>query len=82
VKIEVTLIERYDVKINGDSVGEFKKESEWNGMSDLVMGNESIVVDGLEEGIFDNMFKGVTNNKTKKCNVVKISPGLIPDKIE
>lgn len=78
LKIEITPIEKFEVKINGESIGEFAAESTWDGMVKL-RGQQGIIIASAERNIVDKMFNGLFDNDKKACfEVVKISPSLVP----
>ena len=78
LKIEITPIEKFEVKINGVSIGEFAAESTWEGMVKL-RSQKGIIIASDERNIVDKMFNGLFDHDKNACfEVVKISPSLVP----
>lgn len=78
--IEITPIEKFEVKINGKSIGEFEKKSSWEGFVKLENGQGQIIATD-ERSIIDKMFDGIlSTEKQSSFSVVKITPNLIPSK--
>ena len=78
MKAELKLIERYEVTIDGKYLGEFKKESTWEGMSKLKGDNGVIVIDDSDCGMIESLFNGIFPEGPKEHDIVKITPELIP----
>tara|TARA_R110001599_G_scaffold100770_9_gene258153 strand:+ start:11243 stop:11494 length:252 start_codon:yes stop_codon:yes gene_type:complete len=76
--IEITPVEKFDVKINGKSIGEFERKSSWEGFVKLQnMHGQIIATD--DRSFIDNIFSGIFNTENKSnFSVVKITPSLIP----
>ncbi len=78
IKVEITPVERYQVKINDEQHEEFERESSWEGLVKLTNKRGSIII--IDDSNFvDKMFDGLFDKK-KSTNhlVVTISPNLIP----
>ena len=78
MEVKLVPLEKYELIIDGQSIGEFTKISSWEGMSKFICNNGEVIVDEGEStfsSIFDRMF-----DKADKsiCPVMKISSGLIP----
>lgn len=80
LEIEIKKVPRYEVKIQGVSIGEFEKTSAWEGMVkfESTANKGSIIVDNRCDAI-DNIFNciGLGENLTI-LPVIKITPSLIP----
>lgn len=80
LKVELTPIERFDVKINGVSIGTFEKESSWEGLTKL-KGKDGLVIIEDDNDFITALFKGVFDHSPSEHNVYKITPSLIPTDI-
>ena len=79
MEIEITPIEKFEVKVNGKSIGEFNKTSSWEGFVKLESRQGQIIA-ADERTLIDKMFDGVLNSeKQSSFSVIKITPGLIPE---
>ena len=78
IDIEIVPIEKFEVKINGKSIGEFEKKSSWEGFVKLESKHGQIIA-ADERSMIDKMFDGILNTeKQSSFTVVKITPDLIP----
>lgn len=76
--IEITPVEKFEVKINGTPVGEFECDSSWEGMVKL-KNKDGVIIASDERSLIDKMFSGViTAEKQSSFSVLKITPSLIP----
>ena len=79
LEIEITPVEKFEVKIGGEIIGEFTKESSWEGMAKLVSTKGEILV--VEDGsnFVDKLFAGILGvEKQSSYTVIKMSPSLVP----
>lgn len=78
LNIEITPVEKFEVKINGKSIGEFEKTSSWEGFVKL-QSSQGQIIAADERSMIDKMFDGILNTeKQSSFSVVKITPNLIP----
>ncbi len=77
IVVELTPIERFEVKIGGRSLGEFEKESSWEGLSKLRGSGGHIIIEDSGPTIVENMFKGRLPEEPQKHTVVLITPELM-----
>jgi len=76
--IEIVPIEKFEVKINGKSIGEFERKSSWEGFVKLESRNGQIIASD-DRSLVDKMFNGILDSqKQSSFSVVKITPSLIP----
>ena len=77
MKITVKKVISYEVTKGDVHLGEFKKGTTWNGMTELTQGSYKIIVaDPLQDNPFTFMFKD--DDKAQDVEVVSSSPSLIP----
>lgn len=78
--IEITPVENFEVKINGTTIGEFKRISSWEGMVKL-QNRDGAIIAADERTLIDKAFSNVFNaEKQSSFKVISISPMLIPSK--
>jgi hypothetical protein len=68
---------KYELFADGESIGEFAKTSEWNGMRELKNADGTIIVSS-EESVVDKMLSGIMGDEeeAKAASVIKVSPDL------
>lgn len=77
IEVEIIPVEKFVVKINGNSIGEFEKDSSWEGMVKL-KNSKGVIIASDERTLIDKMFDGVlTSEKQSSFTVIKITPTLI-----
>jgi len=81
LRVEIKPIEKFEVTINGTSLGEFEKESEWEGLVKIKNADGAIIVSDDRSGI-SKVFDHILGSEPTEGSfpVVKISAGLIPDR--
>ena len=81
LNIEINPIEKFEVKINGKSIGEFERESSWEGMVKL-RHKQGVIIASDERSLIDKMFDRALNSERQSSfSVLKITPSLIPTDI-
>ena len=76
--IEITPVEKFEIKVNGKIIGEFECESSWEGMVKL-KNKDGVIIAGDERSLVDKMFNGILDSeKQPSFSVLKITPSLIP----
>jgi len=79
LNIEINPIEKFEVKVNGVAIGEFEKDSSWEGFVKMKDKNGAVIIASDERSIVDKMFNGLFDKeKQSEFSVVKITPSLIP----
>lgn len=83
MEFEVTPIEFYEVSIDGQKIGRFEKESEWEGFIKLVSPKGQIIAYKGHESPFEHLFKGIFENLGDKgsgsgMQLVAMTPTLMP----
>lgn len=77
MKIDITPIERFEVKVDGRVIGEFTKVSEWEGFAKL-RGENGVIIVSDESSFADKLFDGILGHKQESnYKVIKCTPGLI-----
>lgn len=78
LEIEIIPVEKFEVKINGQSIGEFEKKDSWEGMVKM-QNKDGVIIANDERSVVDKMFNGVFDSeKQSSFSVMKITPSLIP----
>lgn len=78
MNIEITPVEKYEVKVDGKSIGEFELDSSWEGFVKLKNEN-GVIIANDERTLIDKMFDGILRTEEKALfSVLKITPSLIP----
>ena len=78
LKIVIKPIEKYEVTIAGELVGEFELESSWEGMIKLKGDDGGTIIAEDERSLVTKAFLGVFGKDEENYfNVLKISPSLI-----
>jgi len=75
MKVEITPIEIFEVVINGQYIGEFDIESEWNGMIKL-RSDKGFIIAIDDRPTLDRLFPVHTPERTDGFEIVKITPSL------
>jgi len=78
LEIEIVPIEKFEVKINGKSIGLFESKSSWEGFVKL-QNDAGVIIASDDRNLVGKMFADIfTKEKKSSFSVVKISPSLIP----
>jgi len=80
IAVQIKPIEKYEVIIDGKNVGEFSKESSWEGMAKL-RGAKGVIIINDDPSLFEDIFAGIigkVGGEPRTVEVVKISPDLVP----
>ena len=76
-KVTIRPARKYEVLIDGESIGEFTKTSEWNGMVEMKEGTTYIIV-SMPDRRFTDMLNAMMGTVEESCEavVVKASPSI------
>ena len=78
LEIEIIPIEKFEVRVDGKSIGEFEKKSSWEGMIKL-QNEKGVIIVNDDRDIVDKIFHGIFDTeKQSSFSVVKITSSLIP----